>query len=85
MMKVDVLVVGAGFSGFEIVSTNPALGRGGISNVALYEAAISAIPEPSVYAVLFAGLMAIGMATARRPGIRTVFGFSTPGRSNACA
>ncbi len=61
------ITVGAGFTGLDIVSTNPKPdrgGRGGISNVALY--ATQPVPEPQTCALLLAGLGVIGFVARRR-------------------
>lgn len=59
------ITVGAGFTGFDIVDTNPTRTSGGISNVALYA---TTVPEPESYALLLAGLGAVGfMARRRKP------------------
>jgi hypothetical protein len=46
---------------------NPARGRGTISNVALYSTT-PAVPEPETYALMLAGLAAVGFAARRRKG-----------------
>lgn len=58
------VTLGLGFGGFDIVGTNPALGRGGISNVALYSTTV--VPEPETYALMLAGLAAVGFVSRRR-------------------
>jgi hypothetical protein len=58
------VTVGAGFAGFNVVTPNPDLGKGGLSNVALY--ATQPVPEPSTYALMGAGLALIGGFTLRR-------------------
>jgi hypothetical protein len=58
------VTIGAGFNGFTIASTNPARDRGGLSNVALY--ATQPVPEPATYAMLVAGLAAVGFLARRR-------------------
>jgi len=61
------VTIGAGFTGFDIVSTNPARGRGGISNVALYATdPTPPVPEPETYALMLAGLGVIGFVARRR-------------------
>jgi hypothetical protein len=61
------VTVDSGFTGFDIVSMNPARGRGTISNVALYSTT-PAVPEPETYALMLAGLAAVGFAARRRKG-----------------
>ncbi|HET6600007.1 MAG TPA: PEP-CTERM sorting domain-containing protein [Burkholderiaceae bacterium] len=51
---------------FDVVSTNPFLGRGGISNAALYATSVSAVPEPETYALMLAGLGIVGFMARRR-------------------
>jgi hypothetical protein len=58
------MTIGAGFAGLTIATPNPAIGTGGLSNVALY--ATQPVPEPSTYAMLAAGLAAIGFLARRR-------------------
>jgi hypothetical protein len=58
------MTIGAGFAGLTIATPNPALGTGGLSNVALY--ATQPVPEPETYAMLVAGLAAIGFLARRR-------------------
>ena len=59
------MTVGSGFTGFNIASTNPYLGKGGISNVALYYTT-AAVPESATYALMLAGLAAMGFVARRR-------------------
>jgi hypothetical protein len=58
------MTIGDGFTGFTITTPNPDLGTGGLSNVALY--ATQPVPEPSTYALLVAGLAAVGFTARRR-------------------
>lgn len=57
------ITLGAGFTGFDIATTNPNRDRGGISNVALY---VTAVPEPETYALMLAGLGIVGFMVRRR-------------------
>lgn len=58
------MTIGAGFTGFDIVDTNPNRGKGGISNVALYST--TPVPEPSTYALALAGLGVVALVARRR-------------------
>ena len=59
------MTVGSGFTGLNIASVNPHLGKDVVSNVALYDAA-TAVPEPEGYALLLAGLAVVGLLARRR-------------------
>ncbi len=58
------LTIGSGFTGLNLKTTNPFLGSGGLSNVALYYT--SAVPEPEPYGMIISGLGLIGFMVRRR-------------------
>jgi hypothetical protein len=58
------VTIGDGFTGLTFAVPNPDLGTGGLSNVALY--ATQPVPEPETYAMMLAGLAALGFVARRR-------------------
>ena len=59
------LALGAGFGGFNIAAVNPWLGRGALSNEALYYMQSAPVPESGTAAMLLAGIAALGLIGRR--------------------